>query len=86
MKTEQETRKGEERKAILFLNTMRGQYVMGQALAVAIQTFESQEPEYLRESSDISDMQYLLDTLFSIGKLAMQTPKGKAAEEVTDEN
>jgi len=51
--------------AIRFLNSMRGQYIMGQALCVAIDTMMEVQPPH-REESNISDMRYLRDSLFPL--------------------
>lgn len=55
---------GSERsKAIEFLNSRRGQFILGQALCVAIDTLEEVQPP-LKEVSNIADMRYLRDNLF----------------------
>jgi len=64
--------KSETVKAIEFLSSFRGEYIVGQALAVAIKTMSAVEPEYRREVSNIADMQFLLDNLFPLGKIAVQ--------------
>jgi len=51
-----------------FLNTVRGQYIVGQALAVAIKQL-SQVPEHRKEKSNIRDMIFLLDNIFPMGKI-----------------
>tara|TARA_R100001443_G_C3353108_1_gene177269 strand:+ start:119 stop:352 length:234 start_codon:yes stop_codon:yes gene_type:complete len=53
--------------ALEFLGSMRGQYIMGQALNVAIKAMESVEPSSHREQSNIDDMRFLRDNLFSMG-------------------
>tara|TARA_R100000700_G_scaffold40157_1_gene54942 strand:- start:1177 stop:1437 length:261 start_codon:yes stop_codon:yes gene_type:complete len=52
-----------------FLRTNRGQYIMGQALSVAINSM-NKVAHSRRETSNIEDMQFLLDHLFPMGKLA----------------
>ena len=42
-----------------FLASLRGQYIMAQALEVAIDTLEKVEPPYMREESNIADMKFL---------------------------
>ena len=42
-----------------FLDSLRGQYIMAQALEVAIDTLEKVEPSYMREVSNIEDMKFL---------------------------
>jgi len=53
-------------KAIEFLESFRGRYIIGQALYYAIQQLESIQPEVLQEKSNIADMKYLRDELFNI--------------------
>jgi len=53
--------------AIQFMGTMRGQFILGQALELAIETLESVEPEEMRELSNISDMRLIRDNLFRMG-------------------
>lgn len=54
-------------KAVVFLSSMRGQYIIGQALAIAIDQLESVSPEHMRELSNISDMKFLAESIFTIG-------------------
>jgi hypothetical protein len=54
-------------EAIKFLGSMRGQYIMGQALQIAIESLESVEPEVRREYSNIQDMKFIRDELFPMG-------------------
>jgi hypothetical protein len=54
-------------KAIEFMNSMRGQYIMSQALTVAIDTMKQVEPPHT-EFSNIADMEYLRDEIFPIFK------------------
>jgi hypothetical protein len=49
-----------------FMDSMRGQYIIGQALCLAIDSLNAVEPADLREASNISDMEYLRDNLFPI--------------------
>ena len=41
------------------LNTLRGRYIIGQALALATEQLRSVEPAYLQETSNIEDMESL---------------------------
>jgi hypothetical protein len=61
----------EEKKAdaIEFLNTFRGQLIVGQALVIAIRELESVEPSVMQQRSNITDMHFLLDNLFEVGKM-----------------
>ena len=47
-------------KCVEFVLSMRGQLIVGQALANSIKAMENREPEMWRESSTISDMKYIL--------------------------
>ena len=53
----------EEERALEFLFSNRGRYIVGQALQKAIEVMEK-EPEEKREYSNIADMKYLRDNLF----------------------
>ena len=48
-----------------FLATIRGQYIISQALNKAIDVMEAVEPEVMRELSNIADMKFLRDELFN---------------------
>ena len=61
----------EQRKAVQFTSTFRGQYIISQALAVAIDSLK-EVPEPYTEHSNIADMQYLLDNLFTIYPMVSQ--------------
>ena len=49
-----------------FLATIRGQYIISQALNKAIDVMEAVEPEVMRELSNIADMMFLRDELFNM--------------------
>jgi hypothetical protein len=51
--------------AVEFLNSGRGKYIMAQALYHGIKSLESVEPKVMREQSNIEDMKYLRDNLFT---------------------
>jgi len=55
----------EAKKAIAhqLFRSMRGQYIIGQALAIARESLLSVEPDYLREVSNAEDME-ILSVLF----------------------
>jgi len=57
-----------EPNAILFASSVRGQYIISQALCLAIDKMKEVEPEHMREESNISDMEFLRDELFPIYK------------------
>ncbi len=52
--------------ALKFLGSPRGQYIVGQALAIAVAELEKVEPA-LQEKSNIQDMQFLGEQLFKAG-------------------
>ena len=54
------------KEALEFLGSPRGQYIVGQALAIAVKELESVE-EQLQEKSNISDMKFLGEELFKAG-------------------
>jgi hypothetical protein len=68
--------------ALAFLGSHRGQYIMGQALAIAINALKSVEPPELREQSNIADMVFLMKNLFPMGA-AMYAIQGKSPEELS---
>ena len=51
--------KHEQEEAFEFTNSIRGQYIVSQALYYAIKTMEAVQPEELQESSNIADMRYI---------------------------
>ncbi len=57
--------KEEQRMAVDFLNSVRGKYIIGQALHLAINVLEKIHPER-REISNIRDMKLLRDVLFPL--------------------
>ena len=58
--------------AAAFADSLRGQYIIGQALAVAIETM-GKVPAPYTEASNIEDMQFLLEHLYPIGFASMIT-------------
>ena len=58
-----------------FAISMRGQYILSQALCLAIEKMNEQ-PENRREVSNISDMEYLRDELFPIYKAVQNAELG----------
>lgn len=54
--------------AIRLVQSPRGNYILSQALTVAIETLESVEPPVMRELSNIEDMRFIRDNLFPIYK------------------
>lgn len=53
-----------------FARSLRGQYIIGQALAVAIETMKK-IPSPHTEVSNIEDMEFLLEHLYPIGFVSM---------------
>lgn len=61
----------DKQQAMHFATSVRGQYIISQALCVAIETMKTDLRKYpinKREISNISDMEYLRDELFPIYK------------------
>ena len=50
-----------ESDAIEFINSFRGQYILGQALRYAIDAMEKVQPVWSRETSNIADMKWMLE-------------------------
>ena len=64
-KTEiRKVRRMADKEGLEFLASIRGQMLIAQALYVAIDTLEKVKP-YLREESNIADMKYLQETVFT---------------------
>lgn len=63
MESKHETRTQEA--GFEFLQSMRGMYIMAQALQVAITTMKAVEPEHHIEHSNIDDMEFLQETVFN---------------------
>ena len=57
-----------------FFTSTRGQYIVGQALHIAIMALESIESPH-KEVSNISDMKYIRDELFPSTQLYMKITK-----------
>ena len=66
-------------KANNFLMSPRGQYIMAQALHHAIKTMKA-VPEKHRENSNIADMEYLQENLFSFPPGIFETASPETAE------
>ena len=66
MKTEiRKVRRMADKEGLDFLASLRGQLIVAQALYVAIDTLEKVEPSYMREQSNIADMKFLQETVFT---------------------
>jgi len=57
----------QKKKAIKFLNSLRGRYIVSQALTIASREMKKVKQPH-REDSNIADMEYLRDNLFPIFK------------------
>lgn len=55
-----------EQEVLKFLGSPRGQYIVGQALAIAVKELEKVD-EGLQEKSNIQDMKFLGENLFKAG-------------------
>lgn len=66
MANKNNTTKPTKTEAVQFAQSLRGQYILGQALAIASETLKKAE---YPESSNISDMEFLGESLFQIGFL-----------------
>jgi hypothetical protein len=61
-------------KAVQFLNSVRGRYILGQALHIAVEELKRVPPPY-REESNIADMEFLVDELFPMYAAVAQAEK-----------
>jgi hypothetical protein len=59
-------------KALEFLFSMRGRYIVSQALYHALKILGDVQPEVMQEKSNMGDMQYLRDTLFDFPDFAFE--------------
>ena len=57
---------------IEFLASLRGQLIVAQALYIAIDTLEKVEPAVMREQSNIADMKFLQETVFTFPVAAFE--------------
>jgi len=64
-KANQESKAHEHDKAVEFLGSIRGRYIMAQALHYAIEALDSVEGVH-KEISNLDDMRYLRDELFNL--------------------
>ena len=63
-------------QAIEFASSMRGQYILSQALWHAIVKL-NEVPEPMKEESNISDMEFLLDEVFPMYKEVQLAQQGE---------
>ena len=57
-----------EKEVVEFSNSMRGRYIIGQALYLAIESINAR-PRMKQEPSNVADMEFLMDNLFPIYKM-----------------
>ena len=68
----------ELKRAREFTESLRGRYILSQALHHAIKAMHAVEPEVRQEKSNIADMEYLRETLFNFPSVLfepMEIPK-----------
>jgi len=53
-------------EALLLLDSMRGRFIISQALVLAIASIESRPETHQQEPSNVADMQLLLDEVFPL--------------------
>ncbi len=68
------SKKIKKEEAVKFAGSIRGQYIISQALTKAVEVMEK-EPEVKREASNISDMKFLIHNLFPIFYYAEKAQK-----------
>ena len=54
----------DSKDSILFISSSRGRYLLAQALRIAIKELSTVEPNYMKEVSNIEDMEYMLNSDF----------------------
>jgi hypothetical protein len=59
----------DHQQALDLLDSMRGKYILGQALYYGIQALEAVEPAVMQERSNIEDMKLLMDEVFPLGHI-----------------
>ena len=63
-----------ECQAIRFVNSLRGKYIMSQALCIAVKEMSKVKHPH-KEMSNIADMEYLIEYLFPIYRIVEKTDK-----------
>jgi len=61
-------------QGIEFLTSMRGRYIVSQALYYGLKALESVTPEVRQEKSNIEDMKFLQETVFTIPTFVFEPP------------
>jgi hypothetical protein len=62
-------------EALTFLFSMRGRYIVSQALCYALRVMREVQPEVRQEKSNMADMWYLRDILFDFPDMLFDFPK-----------
>ena len=75
----------DKEKAIKFAQSIRGQYILSQALTKAIKVMEK-EPRIKKELSNIADMKYLVHNLFPIFYAAQKAQKEYLKQQKKEKN
>ena len=57
-------------EAVEFAMSLRGQYILSQALHYGIEALNAVEPESMQERSNIADMEFLQENLFGLFRAA----------------
>ena len=63
----------EEARAVQFAMSVRGQYILSQALHYGIEALKAVEPESMQERANIADMEFLRENLFGLFTAAHRT-------------
>ena len=66
----------EQVEATTFLLSLRGRFILSQAIHLAVQQLESVEPEYMQEKSNIADMKYINEH-FGLGEMLQEQDDSK---------
>ena len=69
--------------AMDLVKNLRGQYIIGQALAIATREIEGRE-KHLQEPSNVADMKLLGEQVFQVGYVPHTLPSMSADERLTD--
>ena len=78
MSKEPKAKEPTTKEAVEFAQSLRGKYIIGQALAIASDTLvNAKHPEF----SNIADMEFLGNSLFQIGFIPTKTFKGGEIDE-----
>ena len=73
-----------EQEVLKFLGTPRGQYIVGQALAIAVKELEKVESPQ-QETSNIKDMKFLGEELFKAGYMTHTMLSADLLQQIKDQ-